>query len=187
MQDALAAATDEEPSAAVKQKLLDLWLRTTEPLRQALEARTKDRTEGLTKMLAERAEKETSDITAILTELERAIRDQLERPGLPAGVLAGACADRAGAVRAERRCPAAPAGRDPRRDREGNRGDPGEVRRSAAADVSGGGDVPGAGAAGQGGTLMASRHGSGENALVVRCRSASLRSSDSALQALCAA
>jgi hypothetical protein len=36
------------------------------------EARTKDRNEGLTKMLAERAEKETSDITAILTELERA-------------------------------------------------------------------------------------------------------------------
>jgi superfamily II DNA or RNA helicase len=80
MQDALAAATDEEPSEAVKGKLLDLWPRTADPIHQALEARTKDRTEGLKKMLAERADKEVSDITAILTELETAIRGQLNDP-----------------------------------------------------------------------------------------------------------
>jgi superfamily II DNA or RNA helicase len=80
MQDALAAATDEEPSEAVKRKLLDLWSRTADPIHQALEARTKDRTEGLKKMLAERADKEVSDITAILTELETAIRSQLNDP-----------------------------------------------------------------------------------------------------------
>jgi superfamily II DNA or RNA helicase len=89
MQAALAAATDQEPTGPVKQKLLDLLLRTTEPLREALEARTKDRKEGLTKMLVDRAMKETSDITAILTELERAIRDQLNDPEYRQGFLPG--------------------------------------------------------------------------------------------------
>ena len=89
MQDVLAAATDEEPSEAVKRKLLDLWPKMAEPLRQALDARTKDRTEGLKKMLAERADKEASDITAILTELETAIRDQLNDPDYQQGFLPG--------------------------------------------------------------------------------------------------
>jgi len=89
MQDILAAATDEEPSEAVKRKLLNLWLSTAEPLHQALDARTTDRTEGLTKMLAERADKEASDITAILTELERAIREQLDDPDYQQGFLPG--------------------------------------------------------------------------------------------------
>ena len=45
-----------------------------EPLRQALELAPSDRAEGLTKMLAERADKEAADITAILNELERRSR-----------------------------------------------------------------------------------------------------------------
>ena len=43
-------------------------------------ARTKDRADGLKKMLAERADKEVSDITAILTELQAAIQGQLNDP-----------------------------------------------------------------------------------------------------------
>ena len=89
MQDILAAATDEEPSEAVKRKLMDLGVRMAEPLRQALDARTKDRTEGLTKLLAERADKEAADITAILTELETAIQDQLNDPDYQQGFLPG--------------------------------------------------------------------------------------------------
>jgi hypothetical protein len=77
MQGVLDEVSDQEPSEAVKQKLLRLWPQVREPLHQALEARMRDRTAGLKKMLAERADKEVSDITAILTELERAIRDQL--------------------------------------------------------------------------------------------------------------
>ena len=70
---------------AVKKKLLPpLAQDRRAPLRQALEARTKDRTDGLKKMLAERAERRSSDITAILTELQRAIRGPTGRPGLPA-------------------------------------------------------------------------------------------------------
>jgi hypothetical protein len=40
-------------------------------------------------MLAERAEKEASDIKAILTELERAIRGQLNDPEYQQGFLPG--------------------------------------------------------------------------------------------------
>ncbi len=89
MQDILATATAEEPSATVKRKLLDLWPRVAEPLRQALDARSRDRSEGLQKLLAERADKEASDIRAILSELERAIRDQLDIPEYQQGFLPG--------------------------------------------------------------------------------------------------
>jgi len=78
MQEALGAATDEEPSAATQKKLLALWPKTSESLRQALEARMKDRTDGLTKALAERAEKEANDITTILAELQKTIQDELD-------------------------------------------------------------------------------------------------------------
>jgi hypothetical protein len=78
MQQALDAATDEEPTDDVKQKLLALWRRKAEALRQALDVRSRDRTDGLKEMLAKRAEKEVADITAILTELEQAIRNQLD-------------------------------------------------------------------------------------------------------------
>ena len=57
MNDALAAATDDEPSEAVKEKLKTLWPKNAEALRQALEARTRDRTDGLKKALAERGRK----------------------------------------------------------------------------------------------------------------------------------
>jgi hypothetical protein len=77
MQGVLDEVSDEEPSEAVKQKLLRLWPQVRQPIHQALEARMRDRRDGLEKMLAERADKEVSDITAILTELERAIRHQL--------------------------------------------------------------------------------------------------------------
>jgi hypothetical protein len=89
MQDVLGAITADEPSGAVKEKLLGLWSKVSEPLHQALDARTKDRTEGLQKMLAERAEKEASDIREILSELERAIRDQSNDPDYQQGFLPG--------------------------------------------------------------------------------------------------
>jgi SNF2 family DNA or RNA helicase len=80
MQDALAAAKDNEPSKAVQKKLLELWPKNSEALRQALEARKEDRTDGLKKTLAERADKEASDIETILNELKRAIQSELDEP-----------------------------------------------------------------------------------------------------------
>jgi superfamily II DNA or RNA helicase len=80
MQDVLAAVTDDEPSAQTKEKLLALWPKNADAVRQALESRMKDRTDGLKKALSERAAKEATDISTILTELEKAIRDQLGDP-----------------------------------------------------------------------------------------------------------
>jgi SNF2 family DNA or RNA helicase len=89
MQDALGAATDREPSVRVKERLLDLWPKNSDSLRQALEARMKDRTDGLKKTLAERAEKEASDIRTVLTELLTAIQSQLDDPQFSQGFLPG--------------------------------------------------------------------------------------------------
>ena len=80
MQDALNAATDREPSQAVQKKLLDLWPKNSDALRQAIEARKEDRTDGLKKTLAERADKEASDIETILNELKRVIQAELNEP-----------------------------------------------------------------------------------------------------------
>lgn len=77
---ALDAASQQGAPQAIKQKLTDLWSSHENSLRQALEARMNDRTTGLGKLLAERASKETTDMHAILKELERSIREQLKEP-----------------------------------------------------------------------------------------------------------
>jgi ERCC4-related helicase len=82
VQDALAAMNSKEPSAAMKKTLLGLYPKHADALRAALEARMNDRTTGLQKALGERAEKETADIQAILTELLRTIEEKLDDPEL---------------------------------------------------------------------------------------------------------
>lgn len=52
------------------------------PLEAALEARQRERSEGLKKFLAERAEKEQADVRAVLTELLEAIRAELKEPAI---------------------------------------------------------------------------------------------------------
>jgi superfamily II DNA or RNA helicase len=78
--DALAAQKPIEPSKAMKESLKALYPKHADSLRQSLEARMKDRTTGLQKALAERAAKETEDIRAILTELQRSIQEKLSDP-----------------------------------------------------------------------------------------------------------
>ena len=75
--EALAAATDEEPSESVKQRFLKLWKDVAPSLQQALTVRTSERSKGLEKRLLERAEKEAEDIESILLELKRAIEAEL--------------------------------------------------------------------------------------------------------------
>jgi ERCC4-related helicase len=87
--DALAAANNNEPSTAMKDSLKALYPKHVESLRQALEARMKDRTSGLEKALAERATKEGDDIRAILHELERTIKEKLDDPELQQMTFAG--------------------------------------------------------------------------------------------------
>ncbi len=77
---ALAAALPTEPSAAVKTRLQELWPRQAEALAQSIEARMRDRLGGLAKTLADRAESEVANITAVLEELRRGILAELDTP-----------------------------------------------------------------------------------------------------------
>lgn len=82
IKDALAAGTSEEPSDSMKRILLRLYKEHHEALVRALEARMKDRTDGLAKFLAEREAKEIEDIRSILTELKKTIENELHDSGL---------------------------------------------------------------------------------------------------------
>ena len=75
--EALAAATDEEPSGATKGRFLKLWAGVAPSLQQALIGRMGERAKGLEKRLLERAAKEAGDIESILLELKRAIEAEL--------------------------------------------------------------------------------------------------------------
>lgn len=78
--NALAATMSSEPSPEVKEHLIATWPKLKVSLIQALEVRMRDRTTGLQRFLTERMEKEVADITAILKELERTIRAELDEP-----------------------------------------------------------------------------------------------------------
>jgi hypothetical protein len=80
VRDALDAALSSEPSDEMKKRVAEMWSKVASPLMQALEARMKDRAEGLQKQLAERMEKEIADITAVMTELQQTIARELNEP-----------------------------------------------------------------------------------------------------------
>jgi superfamily II DNA or RNA helicase len=77
---ALDAALPDAAPDAIKKRFQALWQTIEAPLLQALEARMNERTKGLQKFLDERCASEVENITAILHELEKTIRDQLDEP-----------------------------------------------------------------------------------------------------------
>jgi len=79
-QAALAAATEAPVSEAMQRRLQEVWPRLSEGLVSALEARMRERTAGLERLLAERAAKEARDIEAVLNELAASIRSELHDP-----------------------------------------------------------------------------------------------------------
>jgi hypothetical protein len=89
VQQVLEAARPEMVSPQMQQHLRELWPTHSQALLQALEARTRERTNGLQKFLAERAEKEMNDITTILTELRSTILAELRQPEVVQLQLAG--------------------------------------------------------------------------------------------------
>ncbi len=89
VQQALAAARSEPVSPQVQQRLQELWPEQRDPLMQALEARMKERAGSLKNLLDERAHKEMSDITAILSELRTNILAELRQPEVVQLQLAG--------------------------------------------------------------------------------------------------
>jgi ERCC4-related helicase len=89
VQRASAAARTDQVSTQMQQRLQALWPTHRDPLIQALEARMKERTSSLYTFLEERAQKEMSDITAILSELRNNILAELRRPDIEQLQLAG--------------------------------------------------------------------------------------------------
>lgn len=77
LDEALDAATNEQPSDTMRQRLLDLFPTRVDSLRSALEARMSDRTKTLETRMADRAQKETQDISTILKELAQTIESQI--------------------------------------------------------------------------------------------------------------
>jgi SNF2 family DNA or RNA helicase len=80
VKEALDSASDEQPSASMLNILSKLYKEHVDPLAKSLEARMKDRLDGMTKLLAERETKEVNDITFILTELRKSIEEKLDDP-----------------------------------------------------------------------------------------------------------
>jgi hypothetical protein len=76
---ALAAGTAENAPQAIDARLLELWPKIEAGAVQALEARTQERTKNLRKFLDERSEREVSHLTAVMSELERSIREELKK------------------------------------------------------------------------------------------------------------
>ncbi len=90
----LAAAGPAEPGERMKATLAGLWPKLAEPVLDALEARQKDRAEGVGKLLEERRHRDATDVHVVLTELEKAIRAELEELDEPRQlVLEGFSAD----------------------------------------------------------------------------------------------
>ena len=78
----LAAATDRPAPAAMQERLAAQWPKHQDALLAALEARMRERATSLEKQLRERRDQEVADITAILTELQRAIATELDEPAV---------------------------------------------------------------------------------------------------------
>ena len=80
---ALAAATDIEAPAAIEARFQALWSKHRDALLAAMETRRVERTKNLEKNLDELAEKEVNKLTSVMTELQRAIKAELERKDAP--------------------------------------------------------------------------------------------------------
>jgi hypothetical protein len=76
-QAAAGAAGDDRAPDELENRLVDLWPRVENQLLQALEARMQERTKNLQKLLDDRADREVANVTAVMQELERSIREML--------------------------------------------------------------------------------------------------------------
>ena len=75
--EVLSHATMADAPDALRVRLQETWPRVAKPLMSALEARGRDRTESIQKQLNDRSEDEIRKITAVIQELENAIRREL--------------------------------------------------------------------------------------------------------------
>lgn len=79
VEDALRAALSDQPSESVRAKFTKLWPSVRDSLTQALDARMRERTRNLESRIEERATKDAEDLGAVMRELERSIREELNQ------------------------------------------------------------------------------------------------------------
>lgn len=75
---AIEAATAQPVSEKLHESFRELWPTIEGSVRDALEARMKERTKGLERKIAERAKKDVERMRAVMNELAESIRAQLE-------------------------------------------------------------------------------------------------------------
>lgn len=76
---AFEAATDRSAPGFIEDTLKTLWPKLEKSVLEALEARMKERTKNLRGFLDDRAEQEVRNITAVMTELEKSIREVVDK------------------------------------------------------------------------------------------------------------
>jgi hypothetical protein len=79
LQAVIDAATHEDAPVGMKDRLAQLWPKICRALSDALQVRMDERVKSLQRLLGEREKKEAADLVAVLQELERSIRTELER------------------------------------------------------------------------------------------------------------
>lgn len=79
---AIEGATGREPSPEMKERLMGMYEKIMPQLLQSLEARRTDRMDGVQKLLDEREEMESRNMEAILNELTRSIKNELDEPDI---------------------------------------------------------------------------------------------------------
>jgi superfamily II DNA or RNA helicase len=81
LKEALAYPSDDRPvSEATADRLLELYAKLAPALTSAVEARARERTESLTRIVGERRDEEAAKITAVLEELRAQILAELAEP-----------------------------------------------------------------------------------------------------------
>jgi superfamily II DNA or RNA helicase len=76
-QTAAAAASNDRAPSDLENRLIELWPKVENQVLQALDARMQERTKNLQAFLDDRAEREVANVTAVMQELERSIRETL--------------------------------------------------------------------------------------------------------------
>lgn len=80
IESALHWITDQEPSSQLQQRLLALYPQLMSSILSALDARSKDRMNGILNLLSELSELESKNIESVLNELANSIRKELDEP-----------------------------------------------------------------------------------------------------------
>jgi hypothetical protein len=78
-QTALAAMNNDEAPGFIEDRLKELWPKIQPSVLQSLDARMAERTKNLRSFLDERSEREVENLTIVMNELARSIRETILR------------------------------------------------------------------------------------------------------------